>query len=118
MEPFRIIRCLHGPWPFILMVWTLKKQLNFTQKKDSGAVFDFSQWDVTVVDKHSTGGVGDKCTLIIAPIVAAAGVPVASIAGRGLGHTGGTIDKLESIPGFKGLLKKEFSKNIKDIGFA
>lgn len=98
----------------------IKETAELTQiMKDSGAVFDFSQWDVTVVDKHSTGGVGDKCTLIIAPIVAAAGVPVASIAGRGLGHTGGTIDKLESIPGFKAFIeKKEFSKNIKDIGFS
>jgi pyrimidine-nucleoside phosphorylase len=67
---------------------------------DSGQVLDFSELPAAKVDKHSTGGVGDKTSLIIAPIVAAGGVYVPMISGRGLGHTGGTLDKLESIPGF------------------
>jgi pyrimidine-nucleoside phosphorylase len=67
---------------------------------NSGQVLDFSELTAAKVDKHSTGGVGDKTSLIIAPIVAAGGVYVPMISGRGLGHTGGTLDKLESIPGF------------------
>lgn len=72
-----------------------------------------------IIDKHSTGGVGDKTTLIIGPILAALGVPVAKMSGRGLGHTGGTIDKLESIPGFSSDLSEEkFMEQIKTVGFA
>lgn len=84
----------------------------------SGNTIDLSFLD-NVVDKHSTGGVGDKTTLIIAPIVAACGCKVAKMSGKGLGYTGGTIDKLESIPGFRtNLSKDEFIHEIEDIGMA
>ena len=84
----------------------------------SGNILDLSNMG-NVVDKHSTGGVGDKTTLIISPIVAACGCKVAKMSGRGLGYTGGTIDKLESIPGFKvNLSKEEFTNQIEKIGMA
>ena len=85
---------------------------------NSGEKLDLSTLG-NVVDKHSTGGVGDKTTLIIAPIVASCGVNVAKMSGRGLGHTGGTIDKLESIPNFKvNLSKEDFFNQVKKIGLA
>ena len=81
---------------------------------NSGDVLDLSSIG-TVVDKHSTGGVGDKITLILAPVVASLGIPVAKMSGRGLGFTGGTIDKLESIPGYKTDIDiKEFINNVKE----
>lgn len=85
----------------------------------SGEVLDFSDIDLPKADKHSTGGVGDKTSLIIAPLVAACGVAVPMISGRGLGHTGGTLDRLEAIPGYNVSLKKdEFRRIIKRCGFA
>ena len=84
----------------------------------SGNRLDFSDISIPKVDKHSTGGVGDKTSIILAPLMAAMNVKVPMIAGRGLGHTGGTIDKLESIPGFRtDISAQEFKKNVRDIGF-
>ncbi|MGC2235395.1 MAG: thymidine phosphorylase [Pyrinomonadaceae bacterium] len=85
----------------------------------SGEILDFSDIEKPKADKHSTGGVGDKTSLIIAPVVAACGVAVPMISGRGLGHTGGTLDKLESISGFNVRLStEEFRQIIKKCGFA
>ena len=84
----------------------------------SGDILDLSELG-NVVDKHSTGGVGDKVTLILAPIIASLGIPVAKMSGRGLGHTGGTIDKLEAIPGYNvNVSEKEFIENVKKIGIS
>lgn len=85
----------------------------------SGEILDFSDIPKPKVDKHSTGGVGDKTSLLIAPFAAAAGVCVPMISGRGLGHTGGTLDKLEAIPGYRvNLSLKEFRKVLDTTGFA
>jgi len=86
---------------------------------NSGERFDFSDLDAPIADKHSTGGVGDKTSLLVAPMAAACGVFVPMISGRGLGHTGGTLDKLESIPDYNVNLSKEgFKRIIKKCGFA
>lgn len=84
----------------------------------SGEILDLLELGI-VVDKHSTGGIGDKVTLILAPIIASLDIPVAKMSGRGLGYTGGTIDKLESIPGYQtNISVKEFKDNVKKIGIS
>ncbi|MDH4103788.1 MAG: pyrimidine-nucleoside phosphorylase, partial [Thermoleophilia bacterium] len=86
----------------------------------SGATLDLgAALGRRVVDKHSTGGVGDKTSLAVGPVVAACGVPFGKMSGRGLGHTGGTLDKLESIPGYRvELTIEEFITQVRDVGLA
>lgn len=85
----------------------------------SGETLDLSTLNETIVDKHSTGGVGDKVSLILLPLVSSMGVPVAKMSGRGLGFTGGTVDKLEAIPGYKtGIEMEQFIQNVKQIGIS
>ena len=86
---------------------------------NSGDILDLSQISEIIVDKHSTGGVGDKITLILMPVVTSMGIKVAKMSGRGLGFTGGTRDKLESIPGFNTSISvEEFIKNVKEHGIS
>ena len=85
----------------------------------SGEILDLSRLGKTIVDKHSTGGVGDKVSLILLPLIASLGVPVAKMSGRGLGFTGGTVDKLESIPGYKTEIDMDtFVQNVENIGIS
>jgi pyrimidine-nucleoside phosphorylase len=100
--------------------------MNYREIKDmtmamanSGDILDLSELGRNVVDKHSTGGVGDKVTIILAPLIASLGIPVAKMSGRGLGFTGGTADKIESIPGYNTEISgKEFINNVKNIGIS
>lgn len=109
---------------FLMAVWFngMNKEETYhltMSMMNSGEVLDLSKINGIKVDKHSTGGVGDKTTLILGPIVAALGIPVAKLSGRGLGHTGGTIDKLESIPGFNTSVETEdFISQVNDINIA
>lgn len=98
---------------------TKEETLNLTlAMAHSGDILDLSSLGI-VVDKHSTGGVGDKVTLILMPIIASTGVPAAKMSGRGLGYTGGTIDKLESIPGYEtNISEEEFIQNVNKIGIS
>ena len=98
-----------------------KEEISFLTQvmRDSGRVLNFSHLGAFCVDKHSTGGVGDKTSLMLTPLVGLFGLKVPMIAGRGLGHTGGTLDKLESIPGFRtNLSLEEFQKQIETLGYA
>jgi len=99
---------------------TSKETADLTEEmRVSGDVWDLSDIPGLKVDKHSTGGVGDKVSLILGPMIASCGAKLAKMSGRGLGHTGGTLDKMESIPGMKiNLSKEEFKQQVKDIGIA
>lgn len=98
----------------------IEETVNLTyEMAHSGDILDLSGIGKTTIDKHSTGGVGDKITLVLCPIIASLGVPVAKMSGRGLGITGGTRDKLESIPGYRTEISiEEFINNVKQIGIS
>jgi len=99
---------------------TKEETTNLTlEMANSGEILDLSGLGKTVVDKHSTGGVGDKITIVLMPIIASLGIPVAKMSGRGLGFTGGTVDKLESIPGYTTQVEiNKFIENVKKIGIS
>ena len=99
---------------------TKEETTNLTlEMANSGEILDLSVFGKTVVDKHSTGGVGDKITIVLMPIIASLGIPVAKMSGRGLGFTGGTIDKLESIPGYNTNIEVEkFIENVQKVGIS
>ena len=97
-----------------------EETVNLTESMlNSGKIIDLSSIPGVKVDKHSTGGVGDKTTLVVAPIVAALGIPVVKMSGRGLGYTGGTVDKMESIPGYRTNIGiDEFISNVEKVGIS
>ena len=99
---------------------TKEETTNLTlEMANSGDILDLSSLGKTVVDKHSTGGVGDKITIILMPVIASLGIPVAKMSGRGLGFTGGTVDKLESIPGYNTSVEiDKFIENVKKTGIS
>lgn len=109
MSAFLMAVCFNG--------MDMEETTNLTlSMRDSGETLDLSRINGITVDKHSTGGVGDKTSLILGPMIAALGIPVAKMSGRGLGHTGGTIDKLESIPGFSTSISGDlFFENVNRI---
>lgn len=104
----------------VLNGMTLQETIDLTEEMlNSGDKIDLSGITGTIVDKHSTGGVGDKVTLILGPLLASLNIKMAKMSGRGLGHTGGTIDKLEAIPGYKvELSREEFVRQVNEIGIA
>ncbi len=109
---------------WLMAVWlrgmSAEETANLTEAMiNSGEKIDFGETGRQIFDKHSTGGVGDKVTITLIPLLAAAGIPIAKLSGKGLGHTGGTIDKLESIPNFSCRLTiEELTKQVKEIGVA
>lgn len=130
-ELSHIIRgCTHGEIPdhqvsallmaVFLRGMTEKETFHLTESMlNSGTVLDLSDIPGPKIDKHSTGGVGDKVSIILAPLLASAGIIIPAVAGRGLGHTGGTLDKLESIPGLRTSLSiAEFKENLRRTGLA